>query len=401
MSPNGRVLTAALALVAISLVACGGAPAATNQTANGKAILIGIDNDTSGPSSPYSTLALASVRTAIDQINSHGGVIDSRPFKLIEDSDNGQPSQAPTVVQHLIQQGAVAIIMNSGSASMLQVKPILTQSKIVGMAPLNTNPNIPLPPNNEFAFSASATQQNLDQVITAAMQKAGAKKPAFIYDDTATIAGLISGTVKDYQDAGVPFVDQEKVAANATDVSAQMARLSSKGADSVFILTLGGPIDAVILNGLYDAAPKLMKFAGQQLCGEASNKLAKPEALNGTYCSSQVVLDNPRTKEADAALKKALGSNYQGMGTYYAQGYEAPYLFMKAIQLGGKPDDSAAIRDGMEKVTKLPVYWGGPNFTLSYSPTKHNGSDGNCAYEISIFKGNVVGSPWKTYQPTC
>jgi branched-chain amino acid transport system substrate-binding protein len=401
MGSKGRYFAGVLSLAAILAAACGSTPTTTGSTATGKPIIIGVDQDSSGPSAFYSTIATSSIYTAVSQINKAGGVINNRPFQIIAESDSGQPSQAPTVVQHLIQEGAVAIIMNSGSASTLQVKSLLSTSKVVGMAPLNTNPNIPLPPDNAYAFSASATQQDLNHVTTAAMKAAGVTKPGFIYDDTATIAGLISGTNQDYVNAGMPFVDSEKVPANATDVSAQMARLVSKGADGIFLLTLGGPVDSVVLNNLYDVAPKMKKFAGQQLCGEASNKLAKPEALDGTYCASQITLNNPRTKEADTVLRATLGTGYAGMGTYYAQGYQGPYTLMKAIQLAGTADDPSKIKDGMEKITKLTAYWGGPNFTLSYSSTKHNGSDGLCAYEFDVFKGNVVGGPWSTYQPTC
>lgn len=395
MSPRGRLLGGLLTTFAFVITACG-----TASPGVGAPIIIGVDEDTSGPSAFYSTLATSSIQTAVAQINKNGGVINNRPFQVIAESDSGQPSQAPTVVQHLIQEGAVAILMNSGSASTLQVKALLSSSKVVGLAPLNTNPTIPLPPNNDYVFSASATEHDLDVVITAAMKVVGVAKPALIIDDTATIAGLVAGVTADYTAAGLPLVDTEKVPANATDVSAEMARLVSKGADGIFLLTLGGPVDSVVLNDLYNVAPSMKKFSGQQLCGEASNKIATAAALNGTYCASQITLDNPRTKSADSALKAALGSSYQGMGTYYAQGYQGPYTLMKAIQLAASVTPSQ-IKTGMEMISKLPVYWGGPNFTLSYSPTKHNGSDGLCAYEFNVYKGNVLGPPSTVYQPTC
>ena len=395
---NERRALGALSTLAVLLVAIGCGQ--TQSAGQGKPIIIGVVNDSSGPSSPFSTIAIKAIEVAVNEINNHGGVINNRPFQLIQESDSGQPSQAPTVVQHLIQQGAAAIIMNSGSASTLQVKSLLSESKVVGLAPLNGNPNIPLPPNNDYAFLASAPQNVLDIVTIAAMQKAGVKKPAFVIDDSATIAGLLPGTTKDFTDAGLPFVDIEKVPANATDASAQVARLVSKGADAMFLITNGGAINSVILNSLYDVAPKMWKFSGQTLCGDPANKLAKPEALDGTICSGQVTLDNPRTKVADSILKAKLGSSYPGIGTYYAQGYQTPYTLMKAFQLSGT-DNAAALKDGMEKISKLPAYYGGPSFTLTYTPTKHNGFDGNCAYAINIYKGNTLGPLWTTYQPVC
>src|SRR6267378_3326046 len=92
MAPKGRSLTSLLGMVAVLTLACGSTPAPTAQQATGKPIIIGVDNDTSGPSAFYSTLAFSSIQTAVAQINKHGGVINNRPFQIISESDNGQPS---------------------------------------------------------------------------------------------------------------------------------------------------------------------------------------------------------------------------------------------------------------------------------------------------------------------
>jgi branched-chain amino acid transport system substrate-binding protein len=87
------------------------------------------------------------IAAAVGQINKTGGVLNHRPLKVISGTDGGQATDAPTVVQSLLDQGAVAIIMASASPSFLQVKAIVQKAQVPTISPINTNPGSPQPPN--------------------------------------------------------------------------------------------------------------------------------------------------------------------------------------------------------------------------------------------------------------
>lgn len=392
-----------LAMVGALLVAaaCGGTASNPGATAaTGTPFVIGVDYDNSGPASPSSLPAFQALEAAADQVNKNGGVGSRhQPFKIISQSDNGAATNAPAVVQSLLDQGAQVIVMASSSGSFLQVKPIIQKAQVVAYSPNNVNPTITQQPNADYTYIQAPPSTAFTGQIAQALVKLKSQKTGVIVDNAPADALNVPIVQQSFKDAGLNVVDLETIPTNASDTTAAMSRLVSKGVDAVYVITQGGAVDTAIWTGLYQVAPKMTKVTNFT-CGDTSDKVTTPAALDGTICLSAVTLDNPRTKEADAVLKKALGSSYEGMNTYYSQGYEAPYTLAEAIKLGGGTD-VASIKAGMEKITNLPAYWGGPKFTLTFSPSKHNGSNGDCAYNFNVYKGNTVGPSWKLYQPAC
>jgi branched-chain amino acid transport system substrate-binding protein len=391
------VIMAMTALVA----ACGGSgatpPAPT--AANGTPILIGVDYDNSGAASPTSLPTYQAMQVAVDQINQSGGVLNHQPLKLIAQSDGGAPTNAPTVVQSLLDQGAKVIVMASGSGSFLQVKSIIQKAQIVAFSPININPAIPQPPNNDYVYTSAPPSTAYLGLVATAYKKVNVSKPAVIVDNAPASALNVPVMNTGFQQSGLTIVDTETIPTNATDTTAAMARLAAKSPDSVYIATQGGAVDTAIFNGLYQAVPKLPKIRAFN-CGGPDDKVTQAAALDGVICLTTVTLDNPRTKAADAQLKKSLGSTYTGLNSNYAQGYGAPYVIAQAIKLGGGAD-AASINTGMQKINALPAYFGGPTFTLTFSATKHTGYNGDCAYVFDAYKGSRLSGAWKPYQPTC
>lgn len=404
MNGSWRTPGTVLGIVLLVAAACGG-PASGTQTstaATGQPVLIGVDYDSSGSASPTSVPTFRAIDAAAGAINRAGGVgPDHRPLKVISASDGGQATNAPTVVQSFIDQGAVAIIMASASPSFLQVKPIVQNARIPTLSPINTNPGIPVAPNADYAFVQAPPTTAFATEIARGLVAMRSTRPGFVVDSAPADALNIPIVQKAFSDNGLTIADSETIQVNATDASAAMARLVGKGADAVYILDQGGPVETAIYSGIYQANPRLPRITTYN-CNDPSDRVTAPAALDGLVCLSAVTLQNPRSKQADSVMKSAFGSDYESLylNTFAYQGYQAPYTIAEAIEQGGGYD-AASIEAGFLKIDKLPAYWGGPSFTLSYSATKHNGSDGDCAYSLQVFKGNKVSGLWKPYQPSC
>lgn len=374
---------------------------ATVAPTSGPPIKIGIIEDLSGPSSYYSQVTVKGIRAAAAQINASGGVL-GRPLELLAESDNGEPSQAPALARRLISNGVTAILMASGSASALQVKPVVAEAKVVYLAPTNLNTNIAKAPGNEYSFMMGVPSTNLGTVFTEAFKRANVKRVGFFTDDSATIAGTTAPILKAIRDAGIEIVAEEKASSRATDVTAQVARIQNSNPDVVYSHSLGGPFEAAFFNAVSEAMPNVMRVSGPSLCSEPEVwALARPNALDGIICGGNVTLDNPRTVAANAAIRSFVGPSYPGITAFDAQGYDSVFLLKLAIENAGSADDPAAIKGGMEKITRYQASWGNTDFTISYSAEKHNGADGICGVVFSVFKGNQPGGSWNVYQPSC
>jgi branched-chain amino acid transport system substrate-binding protein len=292
--------------------------------------------------------------------------------------------------------------MASGSASALQVKPVVSQAKIVALAPTNLNTNIAAPPDSDYSFMMGVPSTSLGTVFTEAFKKSNVKRVGFFTDDSATIAGTTAPILKKIRESGIEIVAEEKASTRATDVTAQVSRIKDRNPDVVYAHTLGGPFEAAFFSAVKEAMPNVMRVSGPSLCSEPEVwALARTNALDGIICGGNTTLDNPRTVAANAAIKAFVGSSYPGITSFDAQGYDSVFLLKLAIENAGNATDAAALKAGMEKITKFQAHWGNTSFTISYTAEKHNGADGICGVVFSVFKGNQPGGSWNVYQPAC
>jgi branched-chain amino acid transport system substrate-binding protein len=366
----------------------------------GAPIVIGMDEDTSGPGVAYTSIAGATVRDAIDQINSNGGILN-RPVKLISDNDASDPTKAPAVVRGLIDKGAVGIIMNSGSQSAVQVKPVLKEAKVPGIAPTNLSTTIGTPPDNEFSYMLANPISDIGKVYVGAFAKAGVKKLAVFTDDSAAIGGQVKLLLPQLKDAGIQIVGQEQAASDSTDVTAQVTRMKSANPDAFLALTLGGQLEILFENTAHDLAPKVQRFSIASIGNQPQTwTLAKPNALDGLLFIASISSTNPKTQELEKFLKQKRGSKFTDLVAYDAQAYDAVQLFKMAIEKAGSTDP-VAINNALQQITGYESTFGQKGFTLSFSPTKHVGTDGLCGLVVGEFSGNKPGKPWDKYQPTC
>lgn len=363
-------------------------------------IVIGMLADTSGGASFYSQLTANAVKVAIDEINAKGGVL-GRPIKLLEESDGNNPSQAPALVSRMIQNGAKAILLNSGSASAVAAKKTLLDQKIPGLASTNIDTRIGNAPDHEYSFMLPNPITDIGTIYAAAFQKMGVKTLGVISDDSPTIAGINGLLLPKIQAAGVTLVAQEKAPMDANDVTAQILRIKEKNPDAVLVSSLGGQLEVLFENTLYQQMRKTPRFSLASIGNQpATWALAQANALDGLVYVASVASNNPRSAALTKLLSAKLGSKFKALTAYEAQGYDAVQILKLAIEKAGD-DSPVLIKTGIERISGFKPSFGSDNFTISFSPTKHIGTDGLCGLVLMQFKGNKPEAPWKTYQPKC
>jgi len=397
---GGRVLLLG-AVFALFLGGCGGVPAPSSSTATGKAILVGVLDDTSGAAAPYSSLTDRGVKTAVNHINTNGG-INGRPIELMFESDGNVPANSPALVQKMIQKGATFIITTSGSASSLAIKKTVLAAKIPAFAATNQNTGIGAPPDNEYMFMQSNTSTDIGTIYAAAWAKAGYKNIGVMSDDSATTVSSEKIYFPLFKNAGFNLVATEQAPNDATDVTAQISRIKAKNPDATIMISLGGQLEVLVQNTLATQMKSTPRFSLASIGNQPSNwALAQPNGLDGLVYAAQVDPSNPRAKTLMDLMSKTYGKDFTFLTAYEAQAWDAVQIMKLAMENGGNPDDGPSNRAGMEQVSKFQTASGSSTFTVSFSATKHSGQDGLCGIALVQFKGNKPGSPWPTYQPSC
>lgn len=194
-------LVASLAVVALAAAGCGGRGGSdepTDGTAKGEPIIIGMDEDSTGPGASYSTIAGKTIRLAIQDINDKGGVL-GRPLRLVVENDESDPTKVPAVLQKLHSQGAKALFLQSGSAAVMQAKSTLTQLGLPAIAPTGVTATLVEPPDNELIYMLANTTTDWADVYCGAFRAANVTRLGILTDDTATIAALNKALLPDPQ----------------------------------------------------------------------------------------------------------------------------------------------------------------------------------------------------------
>ena len=395
-------LACGLAILALAAAGCGSGGDDSNTPGTGSAtgdpIIIGMDEDSTGPGASYATIAGKTIRLAIQDINDKGGVL-GRPLKLVVENDESDPTKVPAVLRKLDSQGAKLLFLVSGSAAIMQAKSVLGQLGKPAIAPIGVTSTLVDPPNNELIYMLANTTNDWADVYCGAFQAANLKRLAILADDTATIAALNKALFAKM--TCIERVVEEKGAVNASDLSAQVARIKNANPDAVLVTTVGGSFEVLAQNTLAAQLPGVTRFSLASIGNQPDSwKLANPGALNGLIFMGSINTDNPRTQELIRFLKEKNGQDYE-VTAYDAQAWDAVHLVKAAIEKAGS-DDPQKIKEAIESTSGFPATFGQPNFTLSFSATKHLGADGLCGLSLIEFgPDNRPKGPWATYQPPC
>ena len=404
MARTTRPAAIAAVLVAVMVAFAGCSKSGNNDTpttgaAKGEPIIIGLDQDSTGPGASYSNIAGKTIRLAVQDINDKGGVM-GRPLQLVVENDESDPTKVPATIQKLVSQGAKMLLLQSGSAAIIQAKATLTQVGLPAIAPTGVTATLVNPPDNELIYMLANTTNDWANVYCGAFKAANISKIAVLQDDTTTIAALNKALF-----AAMPcvtIVATETGASNGSDLSAQVGRLKGANPDAVMVTSVGGQFEVLAQNTLASQMAGKPRFSLASIGNQPSSwKLANPGALNGLIFMGSINSANPRTQELTKFLKEKNGSDYE-ITAYDAQAWDTMQVVKMAIEKAGGPDDPKKLNEAIQSITKLPASFGQANFTLSFSTSKHLGADGPCGLSLIEFgSDNKPKGPWATYQPPC
>jgi branched-chain amino acid transport system substrate-binding protein len=390
-------------LIAVLVVFAGctkkGSDTPSTGTATGEPIIIGLNQDSTGPGASYSNIAGKTIRVAVQDINDKGGVL-GRPLKLVVENDESDPTKAPAVVQKLVSQGAKLLLLQTGSAAAIQAKPTLAQLGIPAIVPTGVTQTLVNPPNNELIYMLANTTGDWAKVYCGAFEKANIKKIGVLADDTTTIAALNKALFDAMPCAQI--VVSEKGAAAASDLSAQVARIKDANVDAVMVTSVGGAFEVLAQNTLATQLAGKPRFSLASIGNQpASWKLANAGALNGLVFMGSINSQNPRTQDLSKLLKEKNGADYE-VTAYDANAWDTMQIVKLAIEKAGGPDDPKKLNEAIQSISGYKAAFGQASFTLSYSATKHLGADGLCGLSLIEFgSDNKPKGPWATYQPPC
>jgi branched-chain amino acid transport system substrate-binding protein len=368
---------AALALGGPRLARAAGAP-----------IKLGAVVSASGPISFLGDPEMKTLKLYVDRINKSGGV-QGRPIDLIAYDDASDTTQARSFALRLINQDQVAAIVGGTSTgTTMSIIPVVEDAELpfISLAGALTI----VDPVKKWVFKTPATdriaaQRSFQHMKAHEITKVGMLNGSDGYGQSGREQSRL--VAKDY---GIDLVADETYAPSDTDMTGQLARIRSAGAQAILNFGTGAGPSIIARNvkqlgmtiPLY-LSPAIASNAFITTTGPASEGVLVPVAalliadkLPDSDPQKKVCLDY--TKLYTDALKEP--PSYGG-GTAYDGLFLMTGAMDRAIA-AGKGTDPEAVRDQIER-TKNFV---GIDGIFNMSPKDHMGL-GPDAFRIAVIKG--------------
>ncbi|HEY8102826.1 MAG TPA: ABC transporter substrate-binding protein [Burkholderiaceae bacterium] len=357
MSQNIKLMAAA-ALLGFSISATAAEP-----------IKIGVSGPFTGGSAPMGASMRDGVKLAADEINAKGGVL-GRQLQLIMRDDEAKNERGVQVTEELInKENVVATLgfVNTGVA--LAAQRFYQEAKIPVISNVTAGTIVTqqfLPPQypDNYIFRTSANDRiQSSMIVEEAVDKRKFKNVAILADSTNYGQLGKADLEKVLSDKGLKPVAVEKFNIKDVDMTAQLLRAKSAGAQAILVYGIG-PELAQIANGMEKLNWKVPMIGCWTL---SMGNFIDNAGKNG----DGVLMPQTFIQEGNTAKRKAFIEAYQKVykvdripsAVSAAQGYDSVYLLAAAFRQAGTTDGPkvrAALENLKEKIDGVVTTYNHP-----------------------------------------
>ena len=329
-------------------------------------ILIGQSAALSGPAEQLGNEMKAGADAYFAVVNQAGGV-NGRKIKLISVDDGYEPDKAAANSKKLITEDKVlALFGYVGTPTSNAALPIFTAAKVPFVGAFTGAQSL-REPFNRYIFNVRASYFDETEQIVAHLVQQGITKIAVFYQDDAYGKAGLAGVEQAMKKRKLEIAGTGTVERNTTNVAAAVGKLAKSEASAVIMISAYKSCAAFI---------RAMKLAGgfQQFWNVSfvGSKALSSELGDegiGVHISQVVPFPwsdvNPIVRDYQKHIGGASKYSFTSL-----EGYIAAKILVEGLKRAGKNPTRESLVDALAGMGKTDL--GG--FTVSYSPTNHNGS---------------------------
>jgi branched-chain amino acid transport system substrate-binding protein len=332
-----RLNLTAIALCTLGLLA--GGPARAED------YLIATATPLTGSCAQDGTSLMNGAMVAADYINAKGG-IRGHKIKLISEDDGGDPKQAATLANKLVNnKDVLAVLGHYNSSCTLAGAPIYNRAKVVECSPASSSPAV----SNAGPYTCRVEVTDAQQgafVCKWMVKDRGLKKIAILWENDDYGLGLRQVAEKAIPELGGQVVDVESYYMGETkDFSSIITKMRGTNPDGIFI---GGLYNesALIRKQMADEGWDPPFFGTEGLYSDAYPNLGG-QAVEGTYFIGYWFPESPLPMVQE--FRKLFQAKFhRDPGGFDANGFDAMLVVAKALELCPNPS-RATLRDYLWK----------------------------------------------------
>jgi branched-chain amino acid transport system substrate-binding protein len=338
-------------------------------------IMIGYLPALTGPSSSTGIGINRGTQLAVQEINAAGG-IDGRQIELIVRDTQSEPTKAVNGAAELIHAHKVSVVLgpvNSGES--LAVVPLLARANTPQIHPCWVD-SLTDPKKYPMCFRNASTNQQIgaaaNRYVVDVLKR---KKVAVISDTTGYGTASVNAYVPMLKAKNAEIVYQGNIDAANPDLTAEILRMRSAGAEAIMPWSVNPGFLSRIINTRGQMQWDV-PIVGQTTLGSGQTQalLEKPEYWAKVYPNNfrPVCYDaDGKLTDRTAAFLDRLKSAKIELGDtllwWVAVGYDSPNMIAQAVKnAGAEPEQIVGY---LNKLNAYPGVFG----DISFTPERHDG----------------------------
>ena len=394
-----KFLASVLAVaMTLSLAACGGNNAGSNNGSNngggssaaggnsggsqtGETIKIGLLANTSGDNAMYGNAVKNGALLYIDQVNAAGGV-NGKQIDVISLDEKGDPTEAVTAFNRLVEQGITAVIGSvltaptiavadvSYNINMPQITASATAAGVTMLDPENPSSDIR---TNVFRSCFIDPFQG-EKMAEYAKERLSAATAAVIYETGSDYSeGLKDSFVAKCAELNITVTSTQGYASGDVDFRAQMTAIASQQPDVIFCPNYYED-DGMIVTQAREVGVT-GTFLGGDGWGSVKNYASAADLEGSVYCSGYAPGSNDTVTKFESDYTSAYNEDVPNM--FAPLGYDAAMILVAALEkaesaglTAGTDEYKQAVIDAMSATKGLEGVTGSYEFDEYNNPIK-------------------------------
>ena len=369
-----KYLSTTLATAAVA-AAMAAAPAYAEQGITETEILIGSNNDLSGPFAAFGAPATKAAQLVFDEVNDAGD-IHGRKIRFIVEDHGYQMPKAIQGMNKLVNGDKVfAMLLSLGTPMNIAAFNLQDAKNVPNVSPLSAARQM-AEPLSPLHYAGTATYYDQIRVgVTYLAEQKGVSNVCAMYLPTDFGLDIKEGAESiSAETEGLNFVTETTHKPDDSDFVGALQKLNSEGCEIVALAL--GVRQAITVSG---TAKKLgltnMSFLNSSAGFHTVMAKVPGGVTEGMYAASGWAdllsrMDKPEAQKFFARYTQATGEELPGTGALL--GHSAAVTMVRALEAAGPDLDAKSFQMGMESLNYEDVVSGN---TVTYSATDHQGAD--------------------------
>ena len=319
------------------LAACGGGKKAKEADT----IKIGCTAPLTGPVAIYGVTSSNGSKLAMDEINKNGGILGKQVEFTVLDS-KGDPTEAITAYNKLVDEGVVALIGDITSKPSLAVAEVAAQDNLPMITPTGTQFNITEAGPNVFRVCFTDPYQGV-VLANFAKNNLNAETAAVVVNNSSDYSdGVAKAFVEQAEKLGLKVVAKEGYSDGDKDFRAQLTKILPTNPDVLVVPDYYEQV-ALITTQAREVGIKATFVGPDGWDGVAKTLDASAYgAVENSYFTNHYSLQDqsPKVQNFLKAYKEAYNEE---PSAFSALSYDAAYMMKAAIEKAGTTDKQAVV----------------------------------------------------------